>query len=184
MRLKGLAPNTQGIGAKIKFLGGAVPMQSQEAACGGLYLSGSDPMRVFAAGKSENMTIEVTWRSGKQSTIHDVKPNRIYEIDEAAAVESAVKATPAPEKPFFKDVSPMLSHRHHQEFYDDYARQPLLPWQLSQIGPGVAWIDLIGDGREELVIGSGRGGQLGIYAPDGRGGLDHVSTNPPFCRKT
>ena len=35
VRLKGLAPNTQGIGAKIKLLGGAVPMQSQEVACGG-----------------------------------------------------------------------------------------------------------------------------------------------------
>jgi hypothetical protein len=43
VRLKGLSPNTQGIGAKIKLLGGAVPMQSQEVACGGMYLSGSDP---------------------------------------------------------------------------------------------------------------------------------------------
>ena len=50
VRLKGLTPNTQGIGGKIKLLGGAVPMQSQEVVCGGLYLSGSDPERVFAAG--------------------------------------------------------------------------------------------------------------------------------------
>ena len=42
----------------------------------------------------------------------------------------------------------MISHRHHQEFFDDYARQPLLPWQLSQDGPGVAWVNLMGDGRE------------------------------------
>ena len=86
VRLKGLAPNTQGIGGKIKLLGGAVPMQSQEVACGGMYLSGSDPERVFAAGKSQNMTIEVTWRNGKQSVVRDVKPNRIYEMDEAGAV--------------------------------------------------------------------------------------------------
>ena len=69
VRLKGLAPNTQGIGAKIKLLGGAVPMQSQEVVCGGMYLSGSDPERVFAAGKSENMTLEVTWRNGRQSVV-------------------------------------------------------------------------------------------------------------------
>ena len=69
MRLKGLAPNTQGIGAKIKLLDGAVPMQSQEVACGGIYLSGSDPGRVFAAGKSQSMTLEVTWRDGKQSVV-------------------------------------------------------------------------------------------------------------------
>src|SRR5882724_11848315 len=58
VRLKGLAPNTQGIGAKIKLLDGAVPMQSQEVVCGGLYLSGSAPERVFAAGKTQSMRSE------------------------------------------------------------------------------------------------------------------------------
>jgi hypothetical protein len=174
VRLKGLPPNFQGIGGKIKLLDGAVPMQSQEVACGGLYLSGSDPLRVFAAGRSQNMTIEVTWRSGRKSVVHDVKPNRIYEIDEAMAM--AVESPPVveEEKLFFKDVSQMLAHTNHQEFYDDYARQPLLPWQLSQDGPGVAWVNLFGDNREELVIGSGRGGNLGVYVPDGKGALVHV----------
>ena len=176
VRLKGLAPNTQGIGGKIKLLGGAVPMQSQEVVCGGLYLSGSDPERVFAAGQSQNMTIEVTWRNGKQSVIRDVKPNRIYEIDETGAIPKATQPVVAAEKPYFQDVSQMISHRHYQEFYDDYVRQPLLPWQLSQDGPGVAWVNLLGDRREELVIGSGRGGQLGVYAPDGKGGMTNIST--------
>jgi enediyne biosynthesis protein E4 len=83
VRLRGASPNTQGIGAKVKLLGGAVPMQSQEIISGGRYLSGDDPMRVFAAGRLENeMKIEVTWRSGKKSAISGVKANRIYEIGE------------------------------------------------------------------------------------------------------
>jgi hypothetical protein len=171
VRLKGLAPNTQGIGGKIKLLGGAVPMQSQEVICGGIHLSGSDPERVFAAGKSESMTLEVTWRNGKRSVVRDVKPNRIYEINEAGAVPAETKRPVEEVKPFFKDVSQMISHRHYQEFYDDFARQPLLPYQLSQDGPGVAWVNLLGDNREELVIGTGRGGALSICAPDGKGGM-------------
>ena len=176
VRLKGLAPNTQGIGGKIKLLGGAVPMQSQEVVCGGMYLSGSDPERVFAAGQSQSMRLEVTWRNGKQSIIQDVKPNRIYEIDEAGAVAQSSPVPVAEVKPYFQDVSDLIGHRHHQEYYNDYVRQPLLPWQLSQDGPGVAWVNLLGDQREELVIGSGRGGQLGIYAPDGKGGLTNLPT--------
>ena len=82
------------------------------------------------------MTLEVTWRNGKQSVIREVKPNRIYEIDEAGAVPGESQPVVAVEPTFFKDVSPMIAHRHHQEFYDDYARQPLLPWQLSQGGRG------------------------------------------------
>jgi enediyne biosynthesis protein E4 len=175
VRLKGLPPNTQGIGGKIKLLGGAVPMQSQEVACGGLYLSGSDPLRVFAAGKSEIMAIEVIWRNGTRSVVRDVKPNRVYEIDEAGAGAAEIARPAEAETPFFMDVSEMIADQHHQEFFDDYARQPLLPWQLSQAGPGVAWVNLLGDGREELIIGSGRGGNLGVYAPDGKGGLVHVT---------
>jgi hypothetical protein len=49
VRLKGKAPNTQGIGAKIKVTGGPV-VQTQEVIAGGRYVSGDDPMRVFAAG--------------------------------------------------------------------------------------------------------------------------------------
>ena len=62
VRLKGKAPNTQGIGAKIKVTGGPV-VQTQEVIAGGRYVSGDDPMRVFAAGASTNLTIEVTWRT-------------------------------------------------------------------------------------------------------------------------
>src|SRR5882724_7183499 len=86
VRLKGAAPNTQGIGAKIKLLGGAVPMQSQEAICGGRYMAGSDPTLVFAAGNVTNeMRIEVRWRSGTWSVVDAVKANRIYEVDEVGA---------------------------------------------------------------------------------------------------
>ena len=93
------------------------------------------------------------------------------------------KTTPPPvteAKPFFQDVSELIAHRHHQEFYNDYVRQPQLPWQLSQDGPGVAWVNLLGDQREELVIGSGRGGQLGVYAPDGKGGMTNLPTTFAF----
>ena len=84
VRLKGQAPNTRGIGAKIWLYGGAVPVQSQEMICGGRYLSGDDAMRVFAAGSLTNaMRIEVRWRNGKRSVVNGVKANRIYEIDEA-----------------------------------------------------------------------------------------------------
>ena len=69
VRLRGLAPNTRGIGAKIKVLGGPV-MQTQEVISGGRYLSSDDAMRVFAAGTATNqLQIEVTGRNGKQSVV-------------------------------------------------------------------------------------------------------------------
>ena len=52
--LKGRAPNTRGIGAKIHVYGGPVPLQSQEMISGGRYLSCDQSVRVFAAGALTN----------------------------------------------------------------------------------------------------------------------------------
>ncbi|PYJ61323.1 MAG: hypothetical protein DME24_06720, partial [Verrucomicrobia bacterium] len=173
VRLKGLPGNTRGIGAKVWVYGGAVPMQSQEMICGGRYLSSDDPMRVFAAGSLTNEPrIEVSWRSGKRSVVNGAKANRIYEIDEAQATSNLEPRTSNLEpQPVFEDVSRLIGHVHHEEPYNDFERQPLLPRKLSQLGPGVGWVDVDGDGWEDLVIGSGRGGRLGVYVNDRRGGF-------------
>src|SRR5438034_8351492 len=89
VRLKGLPGNTRGIGAKVWVYGGAVPMQSQEMICGGRYLSSDDPMRVFAAGSRTNeMRIEVKWRSGKRSVVNGVKSNRVRSEEHTSELQS------------------------------------------------------------------------------------------------
>jgi hypothetical protein len=183
VRLRGLPPNTQGIGANLRLLGGAVPIQSQEIIAGGRYMSGSEPMAVFAAGTTTNsLTLEVTWRSGSQSRVTGVRPNRIYEIEEKKPVGGR-QLPPArtPERrqqaPLFEDVSRVLQHRHHEEPFDDLARQPLLSWRLSQMGPGVTWFDLDQDGDEDLIIGNGVGGQLACYRNKGAGAFERISVS-------
>src|SRR5207302_9112633 len=107
VRLKGQPPNTRGIGAKVRVYGGAVPMQSQEMICGGRYLSSEDPMRVFAAGRLTNeLRMEVSWRNGTRSTIHNARPNFIYEIEEAGAAPGfAVPTGGKKGEVMFADVS-------------------------------------------------------------------------------
>ena len=169
VRLKGLSPNTQGIGAKITLLNGAVTNQIKEITCGGHYQSGSDTEAVFATGAaSGGMALEVRWRNGTRSLVPDVRKNRVYEIDERSA-RPAPLVPPAREAPLFEDASHLIAHRHHQTAFDDYERQPLLPFKLSQLGPGVAWFDLEGDGHDDLIIGSGAGGAPALFRSNGRG---------------
>jgi hypothetical protein len=178
VRLRGLAPNTRGIGARIRVTGGPVP-QTQEMTCGGRYLSCDDTMRVFAAGNVTNqLRIEVAWRSGKRSLVAEARPNCLYEIAEAGADQSPAPPPPQPVAPVFEDVSERLGHVNHQEAFDDFVRQPNLPKRLSQSGPGVCWWDVSGQGREDLIIGSGKGGQLAWYQNDGRGGFKQSTELP------
>lgn len=181
VRLRGLPPNTRGIGSRIIVSQPGLPEQSQEMICGGRYLSGDDAERVFAAaGLDSNITIEVRWRSGRRSLITDARANRVYEIDEPAGTP-AVPDNPAPARnpPLFTDVSEVIHHRHVEQEFDDYERQPLLPHKLSQLGPGIAWFDLDGDGWEDLIISSGRGGRLAVFKNNHNGGFVPRSA-PPF----
>jgi len=177
VRLNGLPPNTRGIGSRISVTGGPVP-QSQVMVCGGRYLSADDALRVFAAGTLTNkLRIDVTWRSGKHSVVVEALPNYLYEIAEAGA--QAPSSSPPPEpSPVFQDVSERLGHTHHDEPFDDFQRQPLLPKRLSQLGPGVCWWDIDGDGWDDLIIASGKGGPLACYRNDGRGGFSQVNQLP------
>ena len=140
-------------------------------------------MRVFAAGSATGgMTIEVTWRSGGRSRITDVLPNRLYEIEESGS--GAASPAPAAE-PMFKDVSNFINHVHHENEFDDFQRQPLLPNRLSQLGPGVAWHDVDGDGNDDLIIGSGKDGRLAVFLNNGKGGfagLSSMATAPATMR--
>ncbi len=183
VRLRGLPPNTQGIGAKIRIMGGPVP-QRKEVTSAGIYLSSSDPLYVFATGEAESLSVTVEWRNGGASTVGSVKPNRLYEIHESNALltdhssDGSSTTSIADPQPFFEDVSYLIQHEHQEEPFDDFFRQPLLPNRLSQLGPGIAWHDLDADGHDDLVITGGSGGQLTYYK--NRGGAGFRKVNSPL----
>ena len=170
IRLRGTAPNTAGIGSRVRVLGGAVPRQDREVIAGGLYLSSSDPTLTFATGSATHVRIEVDWRDGRRSVIDSAVPNREYEIVESTT-HDAPRTThgrpdhaPRTTQALFEDISGQLGgHSHVDPYFDDYRRQPLLPNAFSQLGPGVAWHDLDGDGREDLIVGAGHGGRIAWF---------------------
>lgn len=178
VRLRGLSPNTQGIGSKITFHGGPV-LQTKEVVAGGSYLSGNDPLYVFATGdENEEFTIEVEWRSGKRSVVNGARKNRIYEIDESAAVSVREQKIVDTTVPFFENVSHLIHHTHHEDRYDDFRRQPLLPLRLSQPGPGIAWSDIDGNGYDDLIITTGKGGSPAVFKNNQGRSFTEVQADP------
>jgi enediyne biosynthesis protein E4 len=188
VRLAGRPPNTKGIGARIEVLNGPVPLQDQEIISGGRYLSCDEPIRVFAAKATNQLTLAITWRDGQRTVITNAEPNHLYEIHEAAATAPAKTANPpttaqaAASSPWFNDVSALLQHQHVEDSFDDFERQPLLANRLSQPGPGVCWQDFDGDGWDDLIVGTGRGGQLAIYRQEN--GRFTALSGPPLNNRS
>jgi len=169
VRLAGEGANTRAVGATVHVLDGPVRDQMREVTAGGLYLSHSDYAQSFATGSADSVTIAVDWPGGRRSVLRGLRPGREYEVSSTTATDRvpldslvALAAEPA----LFEDRSEWLSHRHTEDLYDDWTRQLLLPSSLAYLGPGVTWFDLDRDGDEDLVIGSGRGGQLAWFRND------------------
>ena len=169
IRLAGNTPNGQGVGAKITIRGGPV-VQSQHMISGGRYLSTDDTIRTFACGRADQLSVEVRWPDGTQTVLSDLRPNRVYEISQ--------KATPS-ETPLQKSIEPFFSerdfnHRHIAPAFDDFARQPFLPYNLGTPGPSLAWADIDRDGLDDLVIGGSAEGQMTVFRNTGK---DFAQTN-------
>ncbi|MFM1941104.1 MAG: hypothetical protein RI897_86 [Verrucomicrobiota bacterium] len=181
IRLRGLTPNTAGIGARVSLITDALPAQSQEVVSGGRYLAGCEPLLTFATGKTPGkMRIEVTWRSGRKTVVTAVRPNALYEISEPENSAATPPDKPAPTGRTLVDISEELSHSHQESPFDDFNLQPLLPFRQSQTGPGVAWFDLNQDNHPDLIIGNGRGAPVEVFLGNGHGGFKRISSAPEW----
>jgi len=178
VQLVGLAPNRFGIGAKVRLIAprraptpGSPPhpgkgpefphIQEQEMRAGGRYLSCDQPLLTFATGSETDLHIEVLWRSGRTSHISKALPNHRYTIQETDrdGPQDSVPSRPSPQ-PLFEPVQLPSSFVHTESTFDDFTRQPLLPWRLSRFGPAAA---AFSDGDDSiLILGGSRGGTLRV----------------------
>lgn len=180
VRLKGKSPNTQAIGATIELKGGPVHQQ-KEVTGGGDYASGSDTLVMFAAAADNDQhEIRIRWPDGEQSIIKAVHPNRMYEIyqDSVSLINNPIvtESNQAEPDPLFENISDRMNAEHYEEPFNDFDFNALLPFKLSQQGPGVAWIDLNHDGKDELLMSSGREESLSILERGESGNFSFMDT--------
>ncbi len=151
------------------------------------YLS-SDPMAVQFGLPSDNNIeqMRVTWPDGSAHEFRDIAVNHIYRaIDDGSGATGLNPILPQP-KPVFADVTDdtKVKFAHKENDFDDFVREPLLPYQLSRLGGSLAWSDVNGDGFQDVFCGgaAGQSGQLLInndgknFTPSSGPWSDHAAS--------
>ncbi|MCL6267733.1 VCBS repeat-containing protein [Flagellimonas myxillae] len=132
------------------------------------YQSSVEPLLHF--GLSNNGSahkITVTWPDGKIQELTDVPVNQKMVLDyKDAQTPTQPKGLSIPET--FREVSHKhaLNHRHHENDYDDFLSESLLPHKMSQEGPALAVGDINNDGLDDFYVGGAENYPGALYVQD------------------
>ena len=151
VKLKGMAKNTDGLGATVTvYSKGKQQCQEQMPSRG--FLSSVSQNLHFGLGKENKVdSVRIVWLSGKQQVLTNIIANRQLFVKESDARDDYRR--PKPQKPLFTEIAPPIASAQVKNELNDYKRQPLLVNALSFSGPCMAKGDINGDGLEDVFVG-------------------------------
>ncbi|HEU4720318.1 MAG TPA: FG-GAP-like repeat-containing protein, partial [Gemmatimonadaceae bacterium] len=168
--LRGAAPNTTGIGAKLLVrIGDTTQLVEQMPTRG--FQSSVDPRLHVGLGRAASIdSLTIVWPDRTFQVLTHVPANRPLVLSQS---EARGRYTPgrSSSPPLFRDVTDALrvKVRHVENASNDFVREPLMPRLLSTEGPALASGDVNGDGLDDLFVGGAmwQPGTLLVQQPDG-----------------
>jgi hypothetical protein len=180
INFKGSDKNKFGYGAKVTIKhNGKIQIAENTVTRG--YLSSVEPGVFFGLGKETKIDqVEIVWADGKITDFHDIKANTTLTAKYSNA--KLVEKEPYKAKTLFSPITASelgITFVHKENEFDDFAREILLPYKLSQNGPFSAVADVNGDELDDIFIG-GASGQSGILYLQDKNGLFTKSSSQPW----
>ena len=163
--LRGTVSNRFGFGGTVTVRADASGTQVRQLLPARGFMSSDEPVLHFGLGRDTTVReLAVAWPSGHRQSFTDLPAGHLHIITEPAGAAPPAELA-APTERQFEEVSRRagLDWTHLELPFDDYAAQPLLPAKLSQLGPGVAWGDADGDGRDDLFVAGAARQPGGLY---------------------
>ena len=123
------------------------------------FLASSQPIVHFGLGAATTVErLTVRWPSGGVQTLEHLSADQAYTITEAIGGKKAdTDVDQAASRPLFAASQAVEGIVHRESPFDDFALQPLLPNQMSQLGPGLAVVDFDHDGDDDFYLGGAAG---------------------------
>ena len=169
LKLEGTGNNRNGFGAVVSVKT-ADGQQWRQLTNSQGFMASNEPSIHFGLGDCPTIErLEVVWPDGRKQAYDNLPSDFVYVIRESDTTAVAeIESPPA----LYQSSTALAGVRHEETPFNDFARQPLLPNQLSQLGPGMAWGDVDADGDADLYL-SGASGQAGqLMIDDGQGNFE------------
>jgi hypothetical protein len=162
IELRGTRSNRFGIGATVR-LECASGEQMRPLVLARGYLSTSEPVAHFGLGADaviDRLTVE--WPSGIRQEFTALAADRRYTITEPS--DGTPVSRPGSPPPQFRESSERLQLEltSREKPFNEWAREPLLPFRLNRSGPALLAADFDRDGQDDVAFGgvSGESGRL------------------------
>jgi len=153
--LKGEGLNRDAIGAKLKLKSTTNTYYLEQQPVRG-FQSSMDKRPNFGFKETENLTLAVSWPSGKITELPITEVDTTIILDEKDALENQENSEEEPEGLFIKDLE-TINYKHKENNYVDFNIERLMPFMRSTEGPKMTFGDVNGDGNEDLFIGGSKG---------------------------
>jgi enediyne biosynthesis protein E4 len=174
VKLNGPEFNSTGIGTKlVVYHENGLKYREQFPTRG--FQSSVDHVVHFGLGAVDRIdSLKVIWPGNRYEVLHNPEVNRLIEAGfENASGQfdySRFHENPAGGT-LLTDVTEIVNtgFRHRENTFDDFSREPLMPYKLSKRGPAMAFADVNGNGFDDLYLGGSRGfpGRLFLQQNDG-----------------
>ncbi len=149
--------NWFGLGAKAYTYSG-VQLQFKELFPSRGFQASSEPILHFGLGnKTKVDSIKIVWPNGTYQTLKNIDTNQTLEINPEQVKKFDYKTIKNIKKLFVKDTTYLgIDFTHVEDNYLDFNREKLIPYKLSDQGPGFAKGDINNDGKEDLFFGGSK----------------------------
>ncbi|MEO6758664.1 MAG: CRTAC1 family protein, partial [Saprospiraceae bacterium] len=167
LKLTGAAANPLAYGARARVQAGDKVYYAELGPIRG-FLSTVESIFHFGLGGAQMADrVEVEFPGGQVVTMENVALNKRYTIQYSAAKPGHLTPPAAANAPLQETTAPAFVHR--EDDIQDFNRERLLPWKVSNPGPYLASGDVNGDGLDDFFAGNAAGspGAMFVQLPNG-----------------
>ncbi|MEM9856839.1 MAG: VCBS repeat-containing protein [Bacteroidota bacterium] len=156
-KLKGPSGNSQALGTRVDIFYNQIKQTRSVYSVRG-FLSSVEPVVHFGLGSSDQVdSVYIRWTDGHISTLKEINSNQVIELDYNIIPRTLI--TPKSDNPILNllDESEIAVYKHQENIFEDFRREPMLPYLYSRNGPFVTKGDVNNDGKDDLFVGGAKG---------------------------